>query len=55
MKVGPKSSLRPFLHRALQLFTGADPEISERGGRKPNSRKRGPEFNFSVPLLVIFL
>ena len=20
MKVGPKSSLRPFLHRALQLF-----------------------------------
>ena len=22
MKVGPKSSLRPFLHRALQLFNG---------------------------------
>ena len=24
MKVGPKSSLRPFLHRALQLFIGVD-------------------------------
>ena len=23
MKVGPKSSLRPFLHRALQLFANA--------------------------------
>ena len=23
MKVGPKSSLRPFLHRALQLFLAA--------------------------------
>ena len=34
---------------------GADPEISERGGRKPNSRKGGPEFDFSVPLPVIFL
>ena len=22
MKVGPKSSLRPFLHRALQLYVG---------------------------------
>ena len=23
MKVGPKSSLRPFLHRALQFVSGA--------------------------------
>ena len=36
-------------------FTGADPEISERGGRKPNSRKGGPEFDFSKQLSVIFL
>ena len=34
---------------------GADPEISERGGRKPNSRKGGPKFDFSVQLSVIFL
>ena len=34
---------------------GADQEISERGGRKPNSRKGGPEFDFSVRLSVIFL
>ena len=25
------------------------------GGRKPNSRKGGPEFDFSEPLSVIFL
>ena len=38
-------------------ISGADPEISERGGRKPNSRKGGggAEFDFSVPLSVIFL
>ena len=34
---------------------GADQEISERGGRKPKSRKGGPEFDFSVRLSVIFL
>ena len=36
---------------------GVDPEISERGGGrwKPNSRKGGPEFDFSVRLSVIFL
>ena len=28
MKVGPKSSLRPFLHRALQLF----PEVEVNSG-----------------------
>ena len=39
----------------LSSLSGADPEISERGGRKPNSRKGGPEFDFSVPLSVIFL
>ena len=27
MKVGPKSSLRPFLHRALQLFTEVEVNI----------------------------
>ena len=44
---------------APQLISGADPEISERGGagRKPNSRKggRGAEFDFLVRLSVIFL
>ena len=36
--------------------SGADPEISERGGRKPNPRKGGGlEFDFSVRLSVIFL
>ena len=39
----------------LSSLSGADPEISERGGWKPNSRKGGPEFDFSVPLSVIFL
>ena len=34
---------------------GADPEISERVGWKANSRKGGPEFDFSVWLSVIFL
>ena len=41
---------------------GADPEISERGGRKPNSRKGGPEYrlfsaafsHFLINLLQIF-
>ena len=37
------------------LLSGTDPEISERGVRKPNSRKGGPEFDFSVQLSVIFL
>ena len=38
-------------------LTGADPEISERGGQKPNSRKGGggAEFDFLVRLSVIFL
>ena len=38
MKVAPKSSLRPFLHRALQLF----PEVevnSERYSTEPQSGK----------------
>ena len=39
----------------LLSLPGADPEISERGGRKPNSRKGEPEFDFAVPLSVIFL
>ena len=29
VKVGPKSSLRPFLHRALQLVTEGDVNIGE--------------------------
>ena len=28
MKVGPKSSLRPFLHRALQLHVAGNPNIA---------------------------
>ena len=28
MKVGPKSSLRPFLHRALQLFPESKTTVS---------------------------
>ena len=38
----------------LICISGADPEISERGGRKPNSRQGGGEFDFSVRLSVIF-
>ena len=39
----------------IRKISGADPEISERAGRKPNSRKEGSEFDFSVRLSVIFL
>ena len=44
-----------------KIESGADPEISERGGKKPNSRKRGrgggirAERDFSLPLSVTFL
>ena len=36
-------------------IAGVDPEISERGDRKPNSRKGVLECDFSVLLSVIFL
>ena len=33
MKVGPKSSLRPFLHRALQLLLGKGSQGGEGDGK----------------------
>ena len=33
-----------YTRRKYAEYSGADPEILERGGRKPNSRKGGPEY-----------